>query len=130
MSNHDKTRRIATQASEIAMAAPQVIALRTAQMAMAGVNPSAQDQREFYQMSMEKMEAFSESWVAMTQQMMKVNQELMCMWVQAWNPYTASSAAFNRSSKKLESAALGVFTQGLAPVHQRVVSNAKRLSRS
>lgn len=130
MSTLKKSYRLATQAAEIAVAAPQVIAMRTARMAMAGTNPSAKDQREFYQMGAEKVEAFSEAWMAMTMQMWKAQQEFMFMWMRSFNPYFGSGLSFEQSSKHLEAATLNVLSKGISPVHKRVVSNAKRLSRS
>lgn len=130
MSTFDKSYRLATQAAEIAVAAPQVMAMRTMRMMLAGTNPSAKDQSEFYQMGTEKVEAFGEAWLAMTTQMWKVNQEMMRMWFNALNPYLNPSNSFNQSTQRLETAAFNVLSKGITPVHKRVVSNAKRLSRS
>lgn len=131
MSTLDKSYRLATQAAEIAVAAPQVIAMRTMRMMLAGANPSVKDQREFYQMGAEKVEAFGEAWLAMSMQMWKVNQEWMRMWFNAFTAYPLSQgSSLNHSTKRLESATLNVLSKGMTPVHKRVVSNAKRLTRS
>ncbi|WP_020560024.1 polyhydroxyalkanoate granule-associated phasin [Thiofilum flexile] len=128
MSTLNKTVRLSTQATEIAVAAPQVIAMRTARLLMAGVNPNAKDQHEFFQMGAEKVEAFGEAWFAMTTQMLRVNQEFMMMWVNAWNPYRIGGL-MSRPTRRLETETLKVLSKGITPVHKRVVSNAKRLSR-
>lgn len=52
------------QAWEVAMAAPEIIAHRTARMLLGGWPPSAQDQAEYARMVQEKAEAFVESWMA------------------------------------------------------------------
>lgn len=130
MSTFKKSYRLATQAAEIAVAAPQVIAMRTTRMALAGANPSAQDQHEFYQMGAEKVEAFTEAWMAMATQMWKAQNEFMWMWMRSFNPYFGQAMSLEQSAKQFEAATLNVLSKGIAPVHKRVVSNAKRLSRS
>lgn len=54
------------QAWEIAVAAPQVMAYRTARMMWGGWPPSARDQTEYTRMVQEKGEALIESWTAAT----------------------------------------------------------------
>ena len=61
-----KATRLSTQASELMVAAPQVVAHRLGRMALAGPKPSAKDQREFHRMGAEKLAAFGEAWQAMT----------------------------------------------------------------
>ncbi|MBK8451797.1 MAG: hypothetical protein IPL34_00455 [Thiofilum sp.] len=82
-------------------------------------------------MGAEKVEAFGEAWLAMSMQMWKVNQEWMRMWFNAFTAYPLSQGgSLNHSTKRLESATLNVLSKGMTPVHKRVVSNAKRLTRS
>ena len=52
---------VARQATDLAVAAPQVVAHRLTRMAMAGANPSARDRREFTRMVSEKQTAFQQS---------------------------------------------------------------------
>ncbi len=59
---------VARQATDLAVAAPQVVAHRLTRMAMAGANPSARDRREFTRMVSEKQTAFQQSWAAMGMQ--------------------------------------------------------------
>ena len=122
------SQRIATQALELSIAAPQVVAKRLMQMGTAGFVPSAADQREFKQMGQEKVQAFFESWSAMwsasLQAQMQFAQRLPSATMSAaWGrPQSVVSAlsAFSKSGANVVAA-------GLSPVHAKAVSNAKRL---
>lgn len=112
--------RVAQQVAELALAAPQVIALRTARLAAAGHSPSRQDQAEFVRMGSEKLIAFQQSWAA--------------MWLASWRVQVMLAQAVSSGSAsalaEASRAALGVvLSAGLAPIHRRAVSNARRLSR-
>ncbi|MGZ5234463.1 MAG: polyhydroxyalkanoate granule-associated phasin, partial [Burkholderiales bacterium] len=80
------------KAAELAIAAPQVVAIRTARMLAAGPNPNARDRAEFSKMGTEKVQAFWESMFAMGRQVAKTNQEytsqavrqLMGVWTNPW----------------------------------------------
>ncbi len=139
----------ALHAWQIALAAPEVIAHRTARMALAGSVPSARDRREFSRMGREKLEAFGESLSAMAMQTYMLHQELTVLtveqWWSAWMPLaqlTASSspAQVAKSQSALMwglAAAMGdqrladslsrVVQKGLAPVHKSATANARRL---
>ena len=129
--------RNAVHAWELALAAPEVIAHRTARMAAAGRVPSARDQKEFTRMGQEKVEAVAESLSAMALPMLKLNQELASLtarqwqqswkWWSAWSPLTPLAAG--RSSTQLADSFARVVQKGLAPVHKRATQNAKRLRR-
>jgi hypothetical protein len=104
------------------MVVPQVVAMRTARMLAAGVNPSASDRREFQRMGNEKVLAFWESMNAMGLQMAKAQQEYalfaMRNWTAPWiTPWSIAASA----SRVLE--------QGVAPLHKRASANARRLRR-
>lgn len=87
-STRQRTKRVATQASEIALAVPQVVAHQMAPMAASGANPSARDRREFQRMDAEKIAEFGESWNAMAWQMLRANQALTPSLMRAWrNPW-------------------------------------------
>lgn len=113
------SQRLTRQVTELAFAAPQVVAERTARMARAGALPSGRDQAEFLRMGSEKVDAFYQSWSA--------------MWIAGWRaPFELARAATLAPASVYALAAksaMGVLSAGLAPVHQRAVSNAKRLSR-
>lgn len=134
-SSRRKAARLRTQTTEMLFAAPQVVALRLGRMALAGLKPSPQDQREFHRMSDEKIAAFGEAWRAMTLQMLKSNQQLAAsMMRSAWPAAPlrrdAKPVPLSRVAAQWEGAALDILGQGIRPVHRRAVANAKRLSRT
>ena len=120
------TRHAAVQATELAWAAPQVIAHRLLRMAMAGPRPSARDRREFARMGAEKMAAFYESWTAMAFEAM---QQQQAWWLSAWRtaawPWLLPRIGSAGNRRGLQHIA----AHGLAPVHRRALANVKRLSR-
>ena len=125
-----KHRSVAQQAAELAMAAPQVVAHRMSRMAMAGVNPSAADQREFMQMGSEKVLAFSQGAVAMWSAAARVNWNLaQAMAGSASRPGAASWLGLADHLWQWPQRTQQALGAGLAPVHAKAVSNAKRLSK-
>ncbi|WP_205832926.1 polyhydroxyalkanoate granule-associated phasin [Azohydromonas caseinilytica] len=108
---------------DIALSAPQVIAHRTARMALAGHSPSARDQQEFQRMGAEKLEAMGESAVAVMFQMWQAQQAATLVLMGAW----WKPQAWFDTGPWLR-AMPGVTAAGLKPVHRRVTANAKRLS--
>jgi hypothetical protein len=130
-STRRRTQRVATQTAELAMAVPQVVAMRLTQMALAGPKPSAADLREFHLMTSEKTAAAVESWTAMGLQMWRAQQELMLSCWRPWNPFqpgVSSVRAMQHSANAMHSATMGVIGEGLEPVRRRAVANAKRLT--
>ena len=148
---HSKRRRkgsIATMA-ELAIAAPQVAAIRTARMVAAGANPVAADRVEFSRMCTEKVQAFWESMFAMNAQLVRTQQEYArgaaLQWLRLWaTPYWVSAyAAIPRAIPSLpvapglngptrrqhQRAIAKVLEAGLSPVHKRATENARRLGR-
>ena len=100
------------KSTELAFAAPFVVAHRLNRMALAGTSPNARDRKEFTRMGTEKMLAFNRSWYAMWMEAARANQALaMSLYRSYW---TASQR---------------VMLAGLVPVHRGAVANAKRLSR-
>lgn len=112
-------RAVARRLAEVAFAVPQVVARRTSRMAAA--RPSASDRREMSLMVSEKAAAFSEAWIAMSMQAMRVNI--------AWSAGFLRSPLVPISAARANAAMLSVFNAGLAPVHRRAVANARRLAR-
>jgi hypothetical protein len=93
-----RRKSAAVKAFELSIAAPQVIAHRTARMVRAGASPSARDRSEFQRMGTEKVFAFWES--------------MNAMWWAAWSaPWSAAK----------------IMEKGLAPLHRRTTANARRL---
>lgn len=110
---------------DIGVAAPQVIAHRTARMALTGHAPSAQDCQEFQRMGAEKFDAIGESAVAVMLHLWQAQQSatlaLMGAW---WKPQAwVDPGPWLRALPVVTAA-------GLKPVHQRVTANAQRLART
>jgi hypothetical protein len=117
------------QVTELAFAAPIVMAHRVIQMATAGAAPSAKDLKEFHLMSAEKVAACQESWAAMAAQAAVANQRLALSFMKSfWNPWAAQLSS-KALSRQLGKATETMLTKGIAPVHRRAMSNAKRLGR-
>lgn len=133
-SSRRKATRLSRQATELMVAAPQVVAHRLGRMALAGPKPSAKDQREFHRMGAEKLAAFGEAWQAMTLQMLRSNQQLAASMMRSWWPTMAvragaKAAPQTQAAAAWQNAALDILNQGIRPVHRRAVANAKRLGR-
>ncbi len=124
-----RTDRLQQQVSEMSWAVPQVVNERLTRMMLAGARPSATDQREFQKMGAEKVAAFCESWMALGQQMLHAQQEMSQAWTSSFTQFPTSQWPANRMTQAAQSAALGILGAGLAPVHSRALSNARRLSR-
>lgn len=148
------TTRSVTKMVELAVAAPRVIATRSARMLAAGANPGAADRAEFSKMYVEKGQAFWESLFAMGAQMAKVNQEFARtaalqwwrLWTTPWflsarapsigsfnalNPLSHATALLPRPSERQRRRAVSrLVDAGLGPIHKRATANARRLSRT
>ncbi|HVE88161.1 MAG TPA: polyhydroxyalkanoate granule-associated phasin [Burkholderiaceae bacterium] len=124
------TQSLAVKAAELAFAVPQVVAHRVTRMALSGRALSPRDRREFERMVAEKSAAFSESWNAMAVQVAVANQALASSFFKSFLAFRGKKPSAVRSAVQLQRAALGVLGKGLAPVHRKVVANAKRLGRT
>ncbi len=102
---------------EVALAAPQVVALRYARMIAAGPQPGRRDQAELTRMWSEKVAAFGEGWMAML--------------IEAWLYPAKLGAAMLRGAPYDAAATPGARALGLAlaPVHRKVRANHRRLTR-
>src|ERR1700704_5071199 len=137
------------KAAELAIAAPQVVAIRTARMLAAGANPNSRDRAEFSRMGTEKVQAFWESMFAMAQQAARANQEYTRQavlqswgvwtkpwWLLAYRPASQAIASVAQSvasgSARMHRQRAGaiskVIEHGLTPVHMRATANARRLT--
>ena len=107
------------------------MAHRLTRMALAGHTLSERDREEFDLMSSEKSAAFLESWQAMAVQSMRANQALSMSFFRAfWSPSITEKLSMANMTAQMQNAAIGVLGKAMAPVHQRAVANAKRLSRT
>jgi len=84
-------------------------------------------------MGTEKVEAFAESWLAMSTQALQAQQELMTSVLQTWcNPWAWAAGPvepMQQLQTQAQHSMLSVIEQGVDPLHRRAVANAKRLSR-
>ena len=108
--------RLARQASELAIAVPQVVAHRLTRMALAGPWPNARDQREFYGMGQEKVHAFWQSWFAMGWALVEAAQQ---SWIAVLQGARVPLLDMHH-----------VVARGMAPVHRQATANARRLART
>src|ERR1700749_2087561 len=82
--------------AELAVAAPQVMAIRTAQMLAAGPFPGGATQAEVARMSIEKVQAFAESISAMNAEIYASNQKWTALAMQqCWNVWLTPWPAAN-----------------------------------
>jgi hypothetical protein len=128
---HRQAARLALRSTELAFAAPQVIAQRLSRLAAAGSTPSARDRRESQRMVAEKPLAFAQAWSAMAVEAMAAQQALALAWTRSlWMPWAFGAMTPSRAGDAWARALLGVAGKGLAPVHRTAVANARRLSRA
>jgi hypothetical protein len=125
-----RTKRVSRQVTELYSAVPQVVAQRMALLAAPMLRPGINPWQESVRMSSEKVSAFNESWLAMWSQALRSQREMALASVRNWGPPNWGMQSVDQSVKAMQSAALGVVGQGLAPVHRRAVANAKRLART
>lgn len=113
------------------MAAPQVVAQRLTQMALAGAHPSARDRKEFHLMGAEKMLAFQQSWAAMWMQAWRTQMEMAQGMATATMKAAMGGGAAQPEAwmNEVPQAAVKLMAAGLTPVHGKAVANAKRLAR-
>jgi hypothetical protein len=119
-----RARPLPLQLAELALAVPQVVAHRTARMAMAGTPLSARDRKEFELMHSEKTAAFAEAWLALWWQAALAQQRLMLALMTG-----STLAAPATLAHALTHSAMQVLGHGLAPVHRHATANARRLTR-
>jgi hypothetical protein len=117
MKRRTKLASNARKVAELGFSVPQVVAHRVTRMAAAGPVLSARDSKEFYGMVLEKQVAFSQSFVGMTMEMARLNQQFLLGWFLGRRPDMIGGLN-------------SVVAKGLSPVHRKAVSNAKRLART
>jgi hypothetical protein len=128
MARRRRSTTLASQALELGIAVPQVIAHRMARMALASASPSARDRAEFELMGAEKIAAASEAWTAMAAQAVVENQKLALRLMQSlWLPGIHPGMTPHAISTQMSQAAIGILGKGMAPIRRRAVANAKRL---
>ncbi len=144
--------RLAMKTLEMSTAATQVIAIRTARMAAAGINPGPADQREMSRMGTEKVDAFSRAGSAIANGAIPVVADMAgqafrsAMDLYLATTHLASSRTLPQTMQRQRAlthvlmqhspavhhgsaAAARLAHRALEPVHATATANAKRLTR-
>jgi hypothetical protein len=78
----------------------------------------------------EKQAAFAQAWTAMGMESFRASQAIATsMFGAFFNPFSRNKPSAATIATTVQNAAVGVLEKGLAPVHRKAVSNAKRLAR-
>ena len=125
-----KFKSLTIKSMELALSGSQVFAHRVTRMTLAGPHLSDRDRKEFQIMVHEKHAAFAEAWSDMVMHAFRTNQAFTASMVHFFfTPFScAPAAAF--AAAHLQNAAIGVLDKGLAPIHRKAVSNARRLAKT
>jgi hypothetical protein len=116
---------------ELALAVPQVVAHRVTRMALAGPKLSDRDRKEFQMMLDEKHAAFAQAWSDMAMHAFRANQAFTASMLRfVFTPFSYKKPSAASAAAQLQKAAIGVLRKGLAPIHRKGVSNARRLART
>ncbi|RYF69786.1 MAG: hypothetical protein EOO22_15475 [Comamonadaceae bacterium] len=142
---------VALKTGEMLMSSGSVIQLRTQRMATAGLLPSADDMAEFQLMGQEKLDAANASNAAMAHELGTKQVALMGHAMQHWlgsvSAFFALAVATTPTeaiarhgelvdaatrtvvvASELSNAGARLAQRGLAPIHEKATSNARRLS--
>lgn len=138
MKRSDTHRALHTlrKSGELALAAPHVVALRSARLGAAAWPPGPSDQREFVRMGTEKVQAFSQSAMAMWMQMaalqqrwaMQASAQWWSAWAGMWMPWLATKP-LRADPIPLQRAMLRVVYSGISPIHRTARANSRRLGK-
>jgi hypothetical protein len=145
---------LGVKAMQMSTAAAQVIAIRTARMAAAGLHPSAADRREMTRMGAEKVDAFSRAGQALAIGAVPLVAGMAAQAVRSGFDLfhaTAQLAASRTTAQTLErqrrlahtlirstpgaqqgaaaTATARLAPRALAPVHAKATANARRLTK-
>jgi hypothetical protein len=126
-----KSKTVAVKSMELAMAVPQVVAHRVIRMALAKPKLSDRDRKEFQMMVNEKHTAFARAWGDMAIRAFRANQALTASVLRSFfTPFSYTKPSAASVVVQVQNAAIDVLGKGLAPVHRKAVSNARRLART
>ena len=129
--NLRKSISLATKSTQLALAAPRVMAHRMSRMALGGTDYADKDLKELARMGSEKQTAFLASWNAIALQVLRHQHAFMFAWFKAvWMPWLQPGMSPTSIANRLQSAAMAICLSGLGPIHRTAVANAKRLGRN
>src|SRR6201987_980097 len=124
-----RSKSLTVKSMELALSVPQVFAHRLTRIALAGPMLSDRDRKEFQTMVSEKHAAFAQAWSGMALHAFRANQAFTASTLRLFfAPLSQLSAA--SAAARLQNAAIGVLGKGLAPIHRKAVSNARRLAKT
>ena len=116
---------------ELALSVPQVVAHRVTRMTLAGTKLSDRDRREFQMMVNEKHAAFAQAWSDMAMHAFRENQAFTASMLRfLFTPFSCKKPSAASAAAQVQNAAIGVLGKGLAPIHRKAVSNARRLAKT
>jgi hypothetical protein len=126
-----KSKSLTVKSMELALSVPQVVAHRVTRMTLAGPKLSDRDRKEFQMMVNEKHAAFAQAWSDMTTHAFRANQALMASTLRFFfSPFLYMTPAAALAAVQVQNAAIGMLGKGLAPIHRKAVSNARRLAKT
>jgi hypothetical protein len=126
-----KSKSLTVKSMELALSVPQVFAHRVTRMALAGPKLSDRDRKEFQIMVNEKHAAFAQAWSDMAMHAFRANQAFTASMVRFFfTPFSYKKRSAASTAAQLQNAAMGVLGKGLAPIHRKAVSNARRLAKT
>jgi hypothetical protein len=126
-----KSKSLTVKSMELALSVPQVVAHRVTRMTLAGPKLSDRDRKEFQMMVNEKHAAFARAWSDMAMHAFRANQAVTASMLRFFfTPFSYKTASAASAAAQVRNAAIGVLGKGLAPIHRKAVSNAKRLAKT
>jgi hypothetical protein len=126
-----KSKSLTVKSMELALSVPQVVAHRVTRMTLAGPKLSDRDRKEFQMMVNEKHAAFARAWSDMAMHAFRANQAVTASMLRFFfTPFSYKTASAASAAAQVRNAANGVLGKGLAPIHRKAVSNAKRLAKT
>jgi hypothetical protein len=121
--------QLGTRSLEMLLASGQVIAMRLTRMAAAGPRPGTRDRKEFVRMGSEKLQAATQSALAVGALWPSIGWQLWAGAWQAWLGGLAGGARRRAGSGAPLHHAARIAHAALEPVHRAATANARRLSR-
>jgi hypothetical protein len=126
-----KSKSLTVKSMELALSVPQVFAHRVTRMALAGPKLSDRDRNEFQIMVTEKHAAFAQAWSDMAMHAFRANQAFTASMLRfVFTPFSYEKPSAASAAAQVQNAAIGVLGKGLAPIHRKAVSNARRLAKT
>lgn len=134
MTRKRTARSTGRQFTDLMVAAPEVVAIRTSRMAAMTGHGSCRDRRELARMVMEKGAAAQETWLGVATEIALANQKVFAATLGAlWTgPFQmagagAPAALAQRLGEISQDAFFGAMTAAINPSRKRAMANVRRL---